>query len=235
MKLAIIYGNMRHGSTWRCAELLKQALKAYGRTETKEFFLPKDMPNFCAGCFSCIYNGEGTCPHFASVSPILEAMLEADVIVLTSPVYGFDVSGAMKTFLDHLCFQWMSHRPNPKMFDKIGVTICTAAGAGLSHTAKTMQNSLRYWGAKRIFSLNGRVAAKDWDGVPEKTKANIEKRTKTMAKRIAKDVQNVKRFRAPLFRTVFFRMMAGMMKTNTWNMYDRKHWEDNGWIERSAE
>lgn len=27
--------------------------------------------------------------------------------------YGFDASGRMKAPLDHLCFIWMSHRPNP--------------------------------------------------------------------------------------------------------------------------
>jgi hypothetical protein len=27
------------------------------------------MPHFCTGCFNCIYNGERTCPHAASIGP----------------------------------------------------------------------------------------------------------------------------------------------------------------------
>jgi len=56
----------------------------------------------------------------------------------------------MKALPDHLCFMWMSHRPHPAMFSKVGLTISTTAGAGLSHTAKTLRNSLTFWDVRRI-------------------------------------------------------------------------------------
>lgn len=149
MKIAVVNGNMRHGSTWHCMDAIRDELAKFDDTEVKEYFLPKDLPHFCTGCFSCLSNGEDTCPHAAYTKPITEAMIESDLIILTSPVYGFDVSGQMKTFIDHLCFMWMSHRPNPQMFNKIGLTVSTTAGAGLGHTTKTMRNSLIYWGVKK--------------------------------------------------------------------------------------
>ena len=234
MKLTIIHGNVRHGSTWHCADLLKQELARYGDLETKEFSLPKDMPHFCTGCFSCFYNGESTCPHASSMSPILAAMLEADVIVLTSPVYAFDVSGGMKALLDHLCFQWVSHRPNPKMFKKVGVTIVTTAGAGLSHATKTLRNSLSYWGAKRVFSYKNPVAAMKWDDVSDKKKAASQKNLAALAKKVAHTAQNADKMHPTLFFGLFFKMMAGMMKNNTWNLRDKKHWEENGWLKKAA-
>ncbi len=227
MKIAVINGNMRRGSTWHCMDILRQELSRYGEAETTEFFLPKDMPHFCNGCFSCIVNGEHTCPHSQSMAPITKAMLEADVIILTSSVYALDVTGQLKALLDHLCYMWMSHRPNPGMFNKVGVTIVTTAGAGLGHTTKTMRNSLRFWGVKRVFSYKNAVSAMRWSDVKQKKQDKVKRDTAVMAKQIAKTVGKEKR---PLFRSFFFTLMKGMMKKNTWNLTDRKHWEDNGWL-----
>ena len=131
MKITVINGSMRHGITWHCLEIMKQELAEYGEVEVEEFFLPEDMPHFCQGCFSCFMKGEDTCPHAAAVQPLAQAILRADVVALTSPVYAMDVSGQMKALLDHLCYQWLSHRPHPLMFNKIGLILTTAAGSGL--------------------------------------------------------------------------------------------------------
>lgn len=227
MKITVINGNMRHGSTWHCMDILRQELSRHGEAETTEFFLPKDMPHFCKGCFSCIVNGEHTCPHEESMAPITKAMLEADVIILTSSVYALDVTGQLKTLLDHLCYMWMSHRPNPGMFNKVGVTIVTTAGAGLGHTTKTMRNSLRFWGVKRLFSYKNAVSAMKWSDVKQKKQDKVKQDMAAIAKQINKAVGKAER---PLFRSFFFKLMKGMMKKNTWNLTDRKHWEDNGWL-----
>lgn len=130
MKITVINGNMRHGSTWHCKELFLKELAKNHQNGVVEFALPLDMPHFCTGCFGCITRGENTCPHATSVQPIAKAILDADLLVFTSSVYGMDVTGQMKTLLDHLCYQWMSHRPNASMFDKIALTITTTAGVG---------------------------------------------------------------------------------------------------------
>lgn len=230
MKITVINGNMRHGSTWHCMDAIRQALAAYGETEVREFFLPRDMPHFCNGCFSCLYHGEDTCPHAADIKPIVEAVTEADLVILTSPVYGLDVSGQMKALIDHLCYMWMSHRPNPEMFSKIGLTIATTAGAGLSHTTKTMKNSLAYWGVRKVYSYKAPVAARKWDDVSLKKQAKIKKDAERLAARIAKSVRNARNLPNPLLRSFLFTVMAGMQKKNDWNETDRKHWESQGWL-----
>jgi len=233
MKVTIINGNTRHGSTWNCKELFKQELSKYGEVEAKEFSLPKDMPHLCNGCFSCFYNGEHTCPHSSAVTPIIDAMLDADVIVLTSPVYAMDVTGQMKALLDHLCFMWFSHRPNPRMFNKVALTISTTAGAGLSHTTKTMKNSLNFWGVKRVYTYQKKASAMKWEDVSEKKMAEIKKEMASMARKINKSVTNIDKVSESLFRKILFHMMKGMHSKNTWNPYDRKHWENQGWIENN--
>ncbi|SDM59144.1 flavodoxin family protein [Acetanaerobacterium elongatum] len=230
IKVAVIYGNMHEGSTWNCVRLLKEALSEREKTEFTEFYLPRDMQGFCNGCFSCFMNGEQTCPHSEQVQPIVSALEQADVILLSSPIYALDVSGQMKTLLDHLCYMWVSHRPNPLMFSKVGVSVTTTAGAGLSHAAKTLNNTLTYWGVKRVFSLKGRVAASKWAEVSEKNQAKLKRQTARMADGILKAVHNEK-MRPKLFLRIMFGMMRGAMKNNTWCIRDHDHWKNHGWLD----
>ena len=230
MIVTIINGNARHGSTWHCMDAFMQALLRITHVDATTFTLPNDMPEFCKGCFSCFMNGEHTCPHASSISPIVDALTGADLIILTSPVYAMDISGQLKTLLDHLCFMWMSHRPNPLMFNKVGLTIATTAGAGLSHATKTMRHSLKFFGFKRIFSYKKAASAMKWSDLSEKKRQRIERDMAALAKKIAATVSKIDRLPSPLFRSFIFKLMAGMMKKNTWIPRDKKHWEDHGWI-----
>ena len=230
MKITVINGSLRKGSTWSSMNAVVQELNKYEEIEITEFFLPKDMPHFCLGCYSCFLNGEDTCPHASYVGPVAKAITDADLVILTSPVYGLDVSGQMKALIDHLCFMWISHRPNPSMFDKVGLTVVSTAGAGLGHTTKTLKNSLTFWGVKKTYSLKARVSAMKWSEVSEKTKLKINKDAAKLAKRISKAVKNPKSLPQPLFRNIMFNLMSGAQKKNNWNKTDREHWEKQGWL-----
>ena len=230
MKITVINGNMRHGSTWNCVHKIIGELQKLDRTDVTEFFLPKDLPHFCNGCFSCIYHGESTCPHHTFIEPIVDALSRSDLIILASPVYGFDVSGQMKALIDHLCYMWISHRPEPKMFDKVALAVTTSAGAGLGHTVKTMKNSLIFWGSKKVYSFKFPVSAMKWNDVSDKKKAKIDQEARKLVVQISKSVKQIQRSPNPLFRSVFFKMMSGMQKKNDWNKTDRDHWEKLGWL-----
>ena len=230
MKVVVINGTSRHGSTWHCKELLLEAVSKHEQVETTEFVLPRDMPHFCNGCFSCIMRGEDKCPHAQYIDPIVKAMEDADLIVLTSSVYALDVSGQLKTLLDHLCFMWLSHRPNPKMFTKVGVTMTTTAGTGLGHTTKTMTSSLKCWGVKRVFTFKKTVAAMKWDDISERKKEDIQKGTAILARKIVKAKNKMDSLNPTLFTRFLFSAMKAMMKKNTWNLHDRNHWEAQGWL-----
>jgi len=165
-----------------------------------------------------------------SAAPLLSRSSVTDLVVLTSSVYALDVTGQMKALLDHLCYMWISHRPDPRMFGKLGLTVVTTAGAGLNHTTKTLRNSLRYWCVQRTCSFRGRVAAMKWDDVSEQTRGKIRKNAARLARRISKAAENTKKLPNPLFRSLMFKTMSGAQKKNDWNPTDRRHWEDNGWL-----
>ncbi len=227
LKLVMVHGSNRHGSTWHFVDLFREALAKRIEVETREFFLPKDMPDLCLGCFSCFVKGESACPHAQKVARIAEATAEADVIVLTSPVYALDVSGGMKAFLDHLCYRWIVHRPDPRMFQKVGVTCTTTAGAGLGNATKTMRNSLRFWGVRHAFSLKKSVAAIDWSEVSEKTRERMRREADRTADHVLRAGRRA--FGSPLRRIAFFAIGTAMRK-GKWNELDREYWKEKGWL-----
>ncbi len=104
--------------------------------------MPKALPAFCTGCQRCFAEGEDKCPHSAFTLPLLRAMLEADLLVFTSPVYAFHLSGAMKSFLDHWSFMFMVHRPQREMFTKQAILIAASAGSPPGETLGAMADSL---------------------------------------------------------------------------------------------
>ena len=228
MKLVMVYGNARRGSTWHYANLLIEALKKRGLVETTEFTMPGDMPETCIGCFTCFKKGEDRCPHAGNVAPIAEATATADVIVLASPVYAMDVTGGMKSLLDHLCYRWLEHRPNPDLFNAVGVAVSTTAGAGLKHADKTLRSSLRFWGLKHAYSMKMAVAAADWSEVSDVKKARMRRTAEKTADKVLRAMKRP--FGSPMRRLAFLGI-RGMMKNNTWGARDREYWLQNGWID----
>ena len=161
MKVVIIHGQSHKGSTYHIAHMLAVKISE----DIKEFFLPRDFGEFCVGCTKCFTESEKKCPHFEKLKPITDAMDEANVIILASPVYVYHTTGAMKAFLDHYGYRWMVHSPEESMFKKQGVCISTAAGAGMKSTNKDMMDSLFFWGVAKRYKYGVGVAAVDWNGV----------------------------------------------------------------------
>ena len=221
MKTVIINGQNHKGSTYHIARSLAEKIGG----EITEFFLPRDFGEFCLGCTQCFSESETKCPHYQKLKPLTEAMDSADVIILASPVYVYHATGAMKAFLDHYGWRWMVHSPEKKMFSKQGVCISTAAGAGMRSTNKDMADSLFFWGTAKIYKYGCAVAAVDWNGVSEKKKRSVEKKTALIAKKIRRSQGRVK----PGLKTkAFFNIMRQMQK-NGWNERDVKHWKEKGW------
>ena len=103
MKIVLIHGQNHKGSTYMIARELADKVKEkiHGGAEIKEFFLPEDFDEPCRGCYSCFKNDLTNCPHYQKLEPVAEAVLEADLLILESPVYVYHASGQLMNFLDH--------------------------------------------------------------------------------------------------------------------------------------
>lgn len=221
MKTVIIYGQNHKGSTYHIAHMLAEKIGG----EMTEFFLPKDFGEFCCGCTQCFTKSEQNCPHYSRLLPITNAMDNADVIILASPVYVYHATGAMKAFLDHYGYRWMVHRPDERMFHKQAVCISTAAGAGMRSANKDMSDSLFFWGIARIYPYGNAVAATSWEQIGDKKKKAIDKAMDAIAGKIRKRQGRV----SPGLKTrVFFHIMR-LLQKNGWNERDVRYWKEKDW------
>ncbi|MBQ8614136.1 MAG: NAD(P)H-dependent oxidoreductase [Ruminiclostridium sp.] len=220
MKITVIHGQSHKGSTYNIAKMLCGKLGG----EVKEFFLPKDFDCFCTGCATC-FNDETKCPHYEKLNPITEAMDEADVIILTSPVYVMHATGSMKAFLDHYGYRFMVHRPEETMFTKQAVCISTAAGAGMGSTIKDMADSTFFWGIAKTYKLGVAVMETRWEKVKPDIKAKIDKKTTAIAKQISNRNGKIK----PGIKTKGFFNIMSMMQKNGFNPADVDYWKEKGW------
>lgn len=221
MKIVIIHGQSHKGSTYHIANIVAEKIGG----EKKEFFLPRDFGELCVGCTSCFMESETKCPHYEKLTPITEAMDEADVIILASPVYVYHATGAMKAFLDHYGYRWMVHRPSEVMFKKQGVCISTAAGAGMKSTNKDMLDSLFFWGVAKRYQYGLAVSAVDWNSVSEKKKKAAHKATTKIANKILRNSKNVK----PGLKTKGFFWIMHFMQRNGFNQVDADYWKEKEW------
>ena len=225
MKTVIIHGQSHKGSTYHIARMVAEKIGG----EITEFFLPRDFGEFCVGCTNCFVESETKCPHYEKLKPITDVMDAADVIILASPVYAYHASGAMKAFLDHLAYRWMVHSPEGAMFQKQGVCISTAAGAGTKSANKDMMDSLFFWGVAKRYQFGMPVAATDWESISAKKMAKIEKTTSRIAGKIAKNAGKVK----PGIKTKGLFFVMHLMQKNGYNPRDVKYWKERGWTEKN--
>ena len=222
MKITVINGQSHKGSTYHIGKMLADKLGG----EITEYFLPKDFGDMCIGCTACILKSEQLCPHYQRLEKLTNAIDEADVLIFTSPVYVYHVTGAMKSFLDHYGYRWMVHRPEKKMFSKQAVCISTAAGAGTKSTNKDIADSLFFWGVPKIYKYGVNVRAMSYSRISDKTKAEIDKKTTDIANKIKAKNGRVK---VGLKTKGFFEIMRMIQHKSGWNEADTDYWHNKGW------
>lgn len=225
MKITILHGQSHKGSTYHIARMLADKLEG----EVTEFFLPRDFGEFCVGCTQCFEQSETLCPHYEKLQPITQAIDQADVLILASPVYVYHATGAMKALLDHYGYRWMLHRPQEAMFRKQGVCISTAAGAGIKTTNRDMADSLFFWGVPKIYRYGVAVLETSYTRVNAKIKANIDRKTTKLAQTIRRKHGRVK----PGLKTKGFFAIVRMLHKIGWNEVDIIYWKEKGWEEKA--
>ena len=73
--------------------------------EVEKIFLKDRRIGYCTGCGAC-YGGAGPCPQKDDAAGVIGKMVEADVIVMATPVYFYTLSAQMKTLIDRCCARY---------------------------------------------------------------------------------------------------------------------------------
>jgi multimeric flavodoxin WrbA len=86
-----------------CKQFANGAQESGNNTET--IFLKDKNINYCTGCGSCV-TGKKLCPQKDDMTEILTKMIDAEVIVMATPVYFYTMCGQLKTFIDRTCARY---------------------------------------------------------------------------------------------------------------------------------
>ena len=116
MKVMAFNGSPR--KTWNTATLLAKALEgaASKGAQTKLVHLYDLKYTGCKSCFACKTKdgpSYGRCAAQDDLTPILKEVVDADALILGSPIYFGAVSGEMKSFMERLLFPYLKYSVAP--------------------------------------------------------------------------------------------------------------------------
>ena len=101
-KIVIVKGSPRKkGNSCALAEALAKGAKDNG-ADVEEFFLHEMIIQPCNACDVCIKQPEKGCVIDDDMQKIYTSIVSADSIVITSPIYWFNISAQTKLFIDRL-------------------------------------------------------------------------------------------------------------------------------------
>jgi len=131
-KILILSASPRiHGnSDLLCDQFAKGANEAGHEIETIHVHTKKI--HYCTGCGTCVEGGK-KCPQKDDMPTILEKMIQADVIVMATPVYFYTMNGQMKTLIDRCCSRYREIKGKEFYF------IATAADGNKNSIDRTIE------------------------------------------------------------------------------------------------
>lgn len=105
-KVLILSGSPRKGgnSDVLCDEFMHGALESGNEVEKIRVSEKKIAP--CSACYFCKDSG-GKCVHKDDMAEILQKMIDADVLVLASPVYFYSIDAQLKAVIDRTVARWL--------------------------------------------------------------------------------------------------------------------------------
>ena len=108
-KVLVLSASPRKGgnSDMLCDQFMSGAQKV-GHPAEKIFLRDKRI-NYCIGCGVCQGNG-GKCVQKDDMAEVLDKMIDANVIVMATPVYFYTMNAQMKTLIDRTCSRYTEIR-----------------------------------------------------------------------------------------------------------------------------
>lgn len=114
-----------------CDKFMQGAQEA--GNEVQKISLKDKTINYCNGCGFCTKNDYCGCSQKDDMEEILEQMIAADTIVMSTPVYFYTMCGQLKTLIDRCCAKYT------KIKNKEFYFIMTAADGNKSCLNRTIE------------------------------------------------------------------------------------------------
>lgn len=226
-KILVIMGSPHKGNTFRECETLRCLLNKEIPVEFEYLWL-KDVNLLpCRGCLLCFSRGEESCPNHDDAPLIEQKMREADGVIFATPVYGMNVTGQMKIFIDRFCY--IFHRP--RFFEKRALLLATTGALGHVEVLKYLDTVARVWG----FEIAGTIGLVTPIPLPshraEKNQTAIAKGAKQFAAALKCPVR-----KNPDLRDIilFHGQRAVFSQIEELSPADYQYWKDMGWFEKGV-
>jgi len=139
-------------------------------------------------------------------------MIEADSLVLASPVYMRQISGNLKNFIDRTC-RWF-HRP--EMVGKVFMPVVTTAGSAIKETLDYLDQVAYQWGMVSVKGIGRNI----------RTLANPLKKSDYLP--FVKAIKKGKQHHKPSLRALLSYQVQRVLAANILTI-DKEFWEKNGW------
>lgn len=138
MKVVAINGSARKdGNTSILIEEVFRPLRAHG-IECQQIQLAGHTVRGCRACYACYSKKDRRCSFDDIVNECIEKMIDADGIILGSPVYVADVSSEMKALIDRACL--VSRANGNFLRRKVGAGLLAVRRGGAIHAFDTLNH-----------------------------------------------------------------------------------------------
>ena len=217
MKILAICGSPRKKNTYSVLNTIKEN---YSNIDYKVLQLSELNFQLCKGCYICVKRGEEKCPIKDDRDMIINEMLEADGLILASPVYSQMVSSTMKNFFDR--FGYLAHRPH--FFDKYSMSLVTCSGYGAEEAIKYMDKMLLVFGFNIVKPLEIHFRP---GKTPEKMKIKNQEKTFQAFDKIIARIKKGGRDKPPLGMLIPFEIFKYVSEIDKENMTaDYEYYKD---------
>ena len=101
MKILVLNGSPKAGGsdTMHLTRAFLEGMNEAAPNEVHTIDVISRHIEFCTGCFACMRNG-GACIHDDDMRPILDEILESDLLIWSFPLYCYGMPAPLKNLLD---------------------------------------------------------------------------------------------------------------------------------------
>jgi multimeric flavodoxin WrbA len=219
-QVAVVNGSphVGFGNTSQMVAMLKANLEPEGFA-LEEIFLSQHDIKYCTGCALCLE--KGACWIRDDYKGLVKRLLDADAVILASPVYGFNVTAQMKTFMDRSL--GYGHRPRGTW--KPGLAVSVSAGYGETWVADYLSRVLKVFGAFPVGQFTA-IAAGPGEFLGQDA---VAARAQDLARDLVRAVREGRRYPATDQDLHFWQFMGLLVeKRGEFMRADLEHWQKLG-------
>jgi multimeric flavodoxin WrbA len=224
MKILGLAGSPRKekSSTKFLMNIVMDGAKEAGADEIKIISIPSLNINYCIGCGRC--HKIGKCILNDDFAGLIDEILEANGLVLGSPVYIYHITAQLKTFID----RWRNLIHCFKLLGKYAASVTTTGAVGIEHVINFLNNFANAAGAQVV----GGVGAVSPESKKYVDQDEVFTKAKNLGQQLVNAIKLKKQFPEQLeFHKKMKSILREVVKANKkdWEA-EYNYWEERGWL-----